>query len=146
MKNQKAITLVALVVTIIILIILASVSIYLVLGNNGIISKTLLAKQNFSDAKELEDATLSNYSDEIEKHISGTRSSSGYKIEKIGEETGIKSIAIDASKYDELYVVGKYGVSDLDYCTISIKTFLLDETEKRFYPTAGYNARVIFGL
>ena len=35
-KNEKAITLVALVVTIIVLIILAGISISLVIGNNGI--------------------------------------------------------------------------------------------------------------
>lgn len=85
---------------------------------------------------------MSNYSDEIEKHISGTRSSSGYKIEKIGEETGKQSIAIDASKYDELYIVGKYGHSDNSYCTTTIKTCILDDTPKSFFATAGYNARI----
>ena len=39
MKNNKGITLVALVVTIVVLLILAGVSINLVLGNNGIIAK-----------------------------------------------------------------------------------------------------------
>ena len=39
MKNQKGITLVALVITIIVLLILAGVSISLVLGNNGILTK-----------------------------------------------------------------------------------------------------------
>ena len=39
LKNEKAITLIALVVTIIVLIILASISINLVLGENGIITK-----------------------------------------------------------------------------------------------------------
>ena len=38
-KNSKGITLVALVVTIIVLIILAGISINLVLGENGIITK-----------------------------------------------------------------------------------------------------------
>ena len=39
MKKNKGITLVALVVTIVVLLILAGVSINLVLGNNGIIAK-----------------------------------------------------------------------------------------------------------
>ena len=38
-KTEKGITLVALVVTIVVLLILAGVSINLVLGNNGIIAK-----------------------------------------------------------------------------------------------------------
>ena len=44
-KNEKGITLVALVVTIIILLILASVSINLTLGDNGIIIKAKEAKR-----------------------------------------------------------------------------------------------------
>ena len=39
MKNNKGITLVALVVTIVVLLILAGVSINLVIGDNGIITK-----------------------------------------------------------------------------------------------------------
>ena len=39
MKNNKGITIVALVVTIVVLLILAGVSINLVLGNNGIVKK-----------------------------------------------------------------------------------------------------------
>ena len=44
-KNTKGITLIALVITIIILIILASVGIYLSLGNNGIFTKAQEAKE-----------------------------------------------------------------------------------------------------
>ena len=43
-KNEKAITLIALVVTIVVLLILAGESLNLVLGNNGIITKTQDAK------------------------------------------------------------------------------------------------------
>lgn len=44
LKNEKAITLIALVVTIVVLLILAGVSLNLVLGNNGIITKAKDAK------------------------------------------------------------------------------------------------------
>ncbi len=43
-KSMKGITLIALVITIIVLIILASISIYLSLGNNGIFNKVKEAK------------------------------------------------------------------------------------------------------
>ena len=43
-KSKKAITLVALVVTIVVLILLAGVSINLVIGNNGIMQKAKEAK------------------------------------------------------------------------------------------------------
>ena len=44
LKNQKAITLIALVITIIVLIILVGVTISLVIGNNGMVNKTNSAK------------------------------------------------------------------------------------------------------
>lgn len=46
LKNQKGITLVALVVTIIVLLILAAVTITLALGQNGIIGKAVEAKES----------------------------------------------------------------------------------------------------
>ena len=54
MKNQKGITLVALVVTIIVLIILAGISINLLLGKNGLITKAQEAKkqQKIAEIKE----------------------------------------------------------------------------------------------
>ena len=51
MKNSKGITLIALVVTIIVLIILAGVSISLVLGDNGIVTKAKLAKEQTEQAQ-----------------------------------------------------------------------------------------------
>ena len=58
LKGTKGITLVALVVTIIILVILAGVSINLVIGNNGIIAKAQIAKKNAENAAWLEKAQM----------------------------------------------------------------------------------------
>ena len=52
MKNNKGITLVALVVTIVVLLILAGVSINLVLGDNGIVKKAQDAKTKSAEASE----------------------------------------------------------------------------------------------
>lgn len=60
LKGQKGITLVALVVTIIVLIILAGVSIALVLGDNGIVTKAREGKQNYAVAANEEQAQLTN--------------------------------------------------------------------------------------
>ena len=57
-KDKKGITLVALVVTIIILVILAGVSINLVIGNSGIIAKAQIAKKNAENAAWLEKAQM----------------------------------------------------------------------------------------
>ena len=57
-RNKKGITLIALVVTIIVLIILAGISISLVLGNNGIITKSKDAKEKTLSSREEESAKL----------------------------------------------------------------------------------------
>ena len=49
-RNEKGITLVALVVTIIVLIILAGVSINALIGENGLISRAKLAKEQYTNA------------------------------------------------------------------------------------------------
>lgn len=59
MKNVNGITLVSLVITIIILIILAGVSINLVVGQDGIITKAKQAKENIELA-QIEEQTRLN--------------------------------------------------------------------------------------
>lgn len=65
MKNQKAITLIALVITIIVLLILAGISITLISGENGIIGKTLFAKEKYTNSAENEIYLLDNFGEEI---------------------------------------------------------------------------------
>ena len=60
LKNNKAITLIALVITIMVLIILAGVSINLVLGDNGIITKAKQGKENYLVAANEEQEMLTN--------------------------------------------------------------------------------------
>lgn len=59
-KKEKGITLVALIITIIVLIILAGVTISLVVGDNGIIQKSKDAKTNMLNAQNLENEQLHN--------------------------------------------------------------------------------------
>jgi len=49
-KQERGITLVALVVTIVVLLILAGVSISMVLGQNGIVTKAQDAKKNYTES------------------------------------------------------------------------------------------------
>ena len=53
-KENKAITLIALVVTIVVLLILAGISINMITGQNGILNRTQEAKKNTEDASDLE--------------------------------------------------------------------------------------------
>ena len=58
MKNNKGITLIALVVTIIVLLILAGVSIAMLTGDNGIISNSQTAKENTLKAQAKEEISM----------------------------------------------------------------------------------------
>ena len=68
MKN-KGITLIALVITIIILIILAGIAINLTIGDNGILNKTKYASEEYKNATEKEKQELAN----VEDYIVGNR-------------------------------------------------------------------------
>lgn len=57
-KSQKGITLIALVITIIVLLILASVSIAMLTGNNGILQKAQTAKESSAEAEGEEKINL----------------------------------------------------------------------------------------
>ena len=71
MKNQRGITLIALVITIVILIILAGVAINMTLGENGILEKAKYAKEQYEIAgvrEEIELAILEIQSDKASKN------------------------------------------------------------------------------
>ena len=70
-KNNNGITLVALVITIIILLILATISIQS-LTNTGLFKKANEAKEKTQNAAENQAKTLNEYEDELNKYISGT--------------------------------------------------------------------------
>ena len=63
LKNNKGITLVALVVTIVILLILAGVSLNLVLGDNGIVRKAQEAREKTeeADARDKVELAIAEY-------------------------------------------------------------------------------------
>ncbi len=60
LKNTKGITLITLIVTIIILLILAGVTLNLLTGENGILKQATNAVDNYSDAAEKELSDLKN--------------------------------------------------------------------------------------
>lgn len=59
-KKEKGITLVALVVTIVVLLILAGISLNLVLGQNGIIDRAKQARDNTSAGQTTENSEMDN--------------------------------------------------------------------------------------
>ena len=76
-KQEKGITLIALVVTIVVLLILAGVSISLVLNNNGVISKAKDAKNQYAEAQTNEEKQLNEVSDWIDTKVGDIAGGSG---------------------------------------------------------------------
>ena len=70
-NEQKGITLVALVITIVILLILATISIQS-LTNTGLFEKAKEAKEKTKNATENQAKILNEYEDELNKYVSGT--------------------------------------------------------------------------
>ena len=71
LKNKNGITLIALVVTIVVLLILAGVSISLVLDNNGIINRSKEAKNQYAQSRKNEQEDLENTSEWIDEQVTG---------------------------------------------------------------------------
>ena len=88
MRKQKGITLIALVVTVIVLIILAGVSISLVLGENGIVNKAKKAKENTELAKTEEETMLNDLAKQIEEGTSGGTTNPPETIKTVEEVKG----------------------------------------------------------
>ena len=84
-KDTKGITLVALVITIIILLILAGITI-LSLTNTGLFGKAQEAKEKTQNAAENQAKILNEYEDELNKYISGTTEE---KTEKLADKVKV---------------------------------------------------------
>ncbi len=71
-KREKGITLIALVVTIVVLLILAGVSLSLVLGENGLINKAKEARDKYAEAAKNDEIALNEVSGWLEENIGGS--------------------------------------------------------------------------
>ena len=93
-KERRGVTLIALVITIIVLLILAGVTIAMLTGDNGIISKAMQAKNKTEEARKTEEAGLKK----IENYINGKSAEAGVVIQDL------KSIKSDGTEGE---VIGK---------------------------------------
>ncbi len=94
-KSKSGITLVALVVTIVVLLILAGVSLNLVIGNDGIMKRAKVAKERYGQASKNEQKDLDTVEDYMNKMTgegSGTGTGTVVKV-NVGESaTGVATI------------------------------------------------------
>ena len=83
-KNPKAITLISLIVTIVILIILAGITISLTIGSNGIITKAREARNLYINAQEEEQARLNELAEQL---ANGETGNGGNKLPENTKDT-----------------------------------------------------------
>ena len=113
-KQEKGITLIALVVTIVVLLILAGVSLSLVIGNDGIMKRAKEAKNRYAEAQTNEEKQLNelaNGIDEMEteiKKVDGVPIPEGYYYVGGTKASGlvISDAAADNEKYKGQTTVG----------------------------------------
>lgn len=111
-RKEKGITLIALVVTVIILIILAGISISLVLGNNGIVTKSKLAKENTLKAKEDEDIALLEYANKINTYITGSTREDNPSYNNYIALKGVTGISSEKKVLDAgVYEINYFGAT-----------------------------------
>lgn len=101
MYNQSGITMTSLVITIIILVILAGVTINLTIGNEGIIKRAEEAGKNYQDAATYEKDSLADFIQQAESIINGGIINGSYSKEKKVNSpkiagTGLTAVTINA--------------------------------------------------
>ena len=121
LKRSKGITLISLVVTIIVLIILAGISLYLVLGDNGITEKAKEAKTVTSVATAQENLELLKSKILLDK-FEITLDDYLEELDKVKEEYQVDDIERIDDKTAEIIVDGKYKFTITDEGNGNLKT------------------------
>ena len=88
LKENKGITLIALVITIIVLLILAGVSIAMLTGNNGILTQAQNAKNRTEEAQVEEENRLNEYNNIINNYVNGGTTETPTTGSTLGTVTG----------------------------------------------------------
>lgn len=123
--KQKGITLIALVVTIVVLLILAGVSINLLLGDNGIITKAKGAKEEYSKSSVKEKVNLL-----LSEHTINNSTGQNEDLAKFLRQNLQVGVAEnDDNTYS--FILGEYQVITDENSIISIEKFNLN-TDKTY--------------
>ena len=124
LKNIKGITLVALVVTIVVLLILAGVSINLVLGNNGIIAKAKDAETKSAEASQNDLKGMNALTEEMNNTL-GEKPKVDLSKYKIGDYVNYKYDVV-SSGYETKSEENGYGNQTIGQSTETLKWRILN--------------------
>ena len=119
LKNKQGVTLIALVVTIVILIILAGVSMAMVLGNNGIFEQAKKGANSMASAESNTQEGFNSMSSEIDKILNGNGSSEQpeetkseiERAKETGKEFTDPKTEITDSKGNKVVIPGGFKVA-----------------------------------
>ena len=117
LRKEKGITLVALVITIIVLLILAGVTIAMVVGDNGILTRARQAKEENELAEEVETVKLWMAEQSIGENINEEMEIPGLKLEAVAFNTTDDRTCIQDKTTEEIYADGWYYIKpeDVDF-------------------------------
>ena len=117
MRNQRGITLIALVITIIVLLILAGVSIAMLTGNNGILTRARGAEDSTEIAEVVDKVNMAiqaAYITHVSNNVGGQMPVSDV-IAQYVEDNGASSMKDDSNTSDNVVIVttdsGKFTVT-----------------------------------
>mgnify|MGYP004641697697 CR=1 FL=1 len=133
MRKEKGITLIALVITIIVLLILAGVTIAMLTGDNGILTKTKQAKKNTTKGEEADKINMAlnaEYANILsDGKMSGATGSTIATADEIAKTNGITT--------SEFTITPGATMTDATVLTITSKTYS-DVTGKITYADGKY--------
>ena len=98
-KKIAGITLIALVITIVVLIILAGVLINISLENNRLFNKAKIAKEQYTNAQEYEKEKIEQTSNEIDNYINSNRDVYTIKHLDYSNKVNLNSYSSENNKY-----------------------------------------------
>ena len=135
-RREKGITLIALIVTIIVLLILAGVTINLAVNNQGIFNKAKTATRAYKNASENEQTGLDEADKEIEKYMpkEGTEGGSGSEtgsgsITYTDSSGNTKPLTKDTPKSDYGTKIGNTTITNSDNEEIKLDWYLFDVSD-----------------
>ena len=135
-RRNSGITLIALVVTIVVLIILATVSINTVLGDNGIISRAQKARDSYSNSQKSEDEQMAVLANEMAQYDTDNSGSGGTTKPEEGITATVEGKTVTITKDNVADYLGKVVTNYVPTATtvkIGEKTYTVSNNYRLYY-------------
>ena len=117
-REEKGITLLALILTVVIMIILAAVTISVTLGDGGLVDQAKWAAEQTANSTKSEQEQLDDVSSQINDIIAGigtgsdTNSTGGEDTNQVGETNSVDTNSVDTNSVEETNTIDPDPVPD----------------------------------